>query len=310
MSALPARRALALTLWCLFALGLVLIGLRFTYGLGAIANINDAYPWGWWVGFGVASFISLGGCGFTLALLVEIFGRHRYEPLVRPALVCGLLFYLSYMVILCVEIGRPWKGWIVFFSWAHTSALFEIAWCATLYTTCLLLEFGKLAADRLEWRKTGRTLARIYLPVVVLGVTLSHFHQSSLGTMMTIVPLKVDARWWSELLPITFLLTAYLAGLSLVTVEHVLATRWLGRKPRYDLLSGLAGIQLWILLVFLVLRVGDLVYRGTVESILDASWLSVAIWFELLVGFLVPLTLFATRRSGHPVGGPWWARAS
>ena len=43
---------------------------RFAFGIGAIANINNAYPWGWWVGFGVLSFIAFGGCGFTLGLIV------------------------------------------------------------------------------------------------------------------------------------------------------------------------------------------------------------------------------------------------
>ena len=123
----------ALALAALFTIALVLIAMRFAFGLEAIANINDAYPWGWWIGFGVMSFISLGACGFTIALLVDVLGMHRYEPLVRPALVCGLLLYLSYAMILGIEIGRPWKGWIVFFSWAHTSALFEVAWCATTF---------------------------------------------------------------------------------------------------------------------------------------------------------------------------------
>ena len=68
---------------------------RFAFGIGAIANINNAYPWGWWVGFGVLSFIAFGGCGFTLALLVYIFGLKQYAQLVRPAITMGLLLYLG-----------------------------------------------------------------------------------------------------------------------------------------------------------------------------------------------------------------------
>ncbi|MBW1884838.1 MAG: hypothetical protein JRJ58_15010, partial [Deltaproteobacteria bacterium] len=83
---------------------------RFIFGIGAIANINNAYPWGWWVGFGVLGFISFGGCGFTLALMVDIFGLHRYASLLRPAITMGLLLYLGYVIILMMELGRPWMG--------------------------------------------------------------------------------------------------------------------------------------------------------------------------------------------------------
>jgi Ni/Fe-hydrogenase subunit HybB-like protein len=266
---------------------------RFIFGIGAIANINNAYPWGWWVGFGVLGFISFGGCGFTLALMVDIFGMHRYAPLLRPAITMGLLLYLGYVVILMIELGRPWMGWLIFFSWQPTSALFEVAWCATLYTTVLMIEFGKVAAGHYRWPRALRLLGLIYLPAVVIGVSLSHLHQSSLGTLLTIVPLKVDPRWWSELLPATFLVSSYMAGLSLVTIEHVLATRSLRLKPRVDLLGGLARIQIGLILVYLTLRIGDLVFRGATDSALTIDWLSVALWIELVFGFLVPLALFS-----------------
>jgi Ni/Fe-hydrogenase subunit HybB-like protein len=266
---------------------------RFIFGIGAIANINNAYPWGWWVGFGVLGFISFGGCGFTLALMVDIFGMHRYAPLLRPAITMGLLLYLGYVVILMIELGRPWMGWLIFFSWQPTSALFEVAWCATLYTTVLMIEFGKVAAGHYRWPRALRLLGLIYLPAVVIGVSLSHLHQSSLGTLLTIVPLKVDPRWWSELLPATFLLSSYMAGLSLVSIEHVLATRSLRLKPRVDLLGGLARIQIGLILVYLTLRIGDLVFRGATDSALTMDWLSLLLWIELVLGFLVPLALFS-----------------
>lgn len=277
----------------LFAVALVLIGIRFTYGLQSIANINDAYPWGWWIGMGVMSFISFGGAGFTMALLADVLGLHRFEPFVKPGMVVGLLFYLSYVLILGMEVGRPWKAWIVFFSWAHTSAMFEVAWCATIYTTCLLLEFGKLATERFAFPAIRRVLVWIYLPVVVFGVSISHFHQSSLGTMMTIVPLKVDDLWWSELLPLLFLLAAYSAGIAIVTIEHVLATRHLRLKPRPDLLAGLGVIQLGVIGTYLTLRLADFVYRGAVESMLGFGTMSVALWAELVIGSIVPFALLA-----------------
>jgi len=128
---------------------------------------------------------------------------------------------------------------------------------------------------------------------VVIGVSLSHLHQSSLGTLLTIVPLKVDPRWWSELLPATFLVSSYMAGISLVTIEHVLATHHLRLKPRVDLLGGLARFQIGLIIVFLTLRIAGLVVIGATDRALTYDWLSFSLWSELVVGFLVPLALFS-----------------
>jgi Ni/Fe-hydrogenase subunit HybB-like protein len=275
------------------AIGAVFIAVRFAFGIGSIANINNAYPWGWWVGFGVLSFVAFGGTGFTIALLVDVLGLRRYAPFVRPGITMGLLFYLGYVVILMIELGRPWAAPVIFMSWQPTSALFEVAWCATAYTVVLSIEFGMVAASDYQWRRTARLIGRIYLPAVVVGVTLSHLHQSSVGTLLAIVPLKVDARWWSPLLPATFLVSAYMAGLSLVTIEHVLATRYLRLKPRVDLLAGLGRFQIGLIVIFLILRIGDLVYRGATDSVLGFDSLSLLFWSELLIGFVLPLALFS-----------------
>ena len=84
----PARRPIVPLQRALIVVALVGAGFtlaRFVFGIGAIANVNNAYPWGWWVGFGVLSFVAFGGTGFTAALLVDILGLHRYAPFVRPA---------------------------------------------------------------------------------------------------------------------------------------------------------------------------------------------------------------------------------
>jgi Ni/Fe-hydrogenase subunit HybB-like protein len=78
-----------------------------------------------------------------------------------------------------------------------------------------------------------------------------------------------------------------------VTIEHVLATHYLRLKPRVDLLGGLARFQIGLILVFLTLRLADLVYRGATDAALTFDWLSVSLWAELVLGFVVPLALFS-----------------
>ena len=72
------------TLLAIMAVAAVIAFVRFATGIGTIANINNAYPWGWWVGYGIMTMIAIGGVGFTITALVEILGVHRYHSFRAP----------------------------------------------------------------------------------------------------------------------------------------------------------------------------------------------------------------------------------
>jgi Ni/Fe-hydrogenase subunit HybB-like protein len=279
-----------LTWWDKLLLAIVAF-VRFATGIGTIANINNAYPWGWWVGYGIMTMIAIGGVGFTMTALVEILGVHRYHSFLRPAVLMGLLCYTSAITMLMVELGRPWKVWMVLVSWAPTSALYEVGWCAFLYLTVLALEFAQVPAERLGWARALRILRVIYIPIMLLGVTLSHLHQSSLGTLMTLIPHKVNELWWSDNLPLLYLFSAMMAGPAMAILEHLAAARWLGFEPRMNLLAGLARIEAWLVGLFLAFQMGDLFYRGAAGAMLSASWFAVSFWVEIGLGLLLPLAL-------------------
>jgi hypothetical protein len=69
----------------------------------------------------------------------------------------------------------------------------------------LAIEFAQVPAEELGWGPVLRVIKMIYFPVMLLGVTLSHLHQSSLGTLMVLIPHKINVLWWSENLPLLFL---------------------------------------------------------------------------------------------------------
>jgi Ni/Fe-hydrogenase subunit HybB-like protein len=275
----------------IMAAAAVIAFVRFATGIGTIANINNAYPWGWWVGYGIMTMIAIGGVGFTMTALVEIFGVQRYHSFLRPAVLMGLLCYTSAITMLMVELGRPWKVWMVLVSWAPTSALYEVGWCAFLYLTVLALEFAQVPLERLGWGRALRALRIIYIPIMLLGVTLSHLHQSSLGTLMTLIPHKINALWWSDNLPLLYLFSAMMAGPAMAILEHLAAARWLGFQPRMDLLAGLARIEAWLVGLFLVFKMGDLFYRGAADAMLSPSWFAVSFWVEIGFGLVLPLIL-------------------
>jgi Ni/Fe-hydrogenase subunit HybB-like protein len=301
-------RRLRLTWWDTLLLAIMAVGAaiavaRYAGGIGSIANINNAYPWGWWVGYGIMTTIALGGVGFTITGLVEILGRHRYHALLRPAVLMGLLCYSSAIVMLMVELGRPWKIWMILVSWAPTAALYEVGWCAFLYLNVLALEFAEVPLQQLGWGRALKVLRVIYIPVMLLGVTLSHLHQSSLGTLLTLIPHKINVLWWSDQLPLLFLFSAIMAGPAMAILEHLAAARWLGFEPRLDMLGGLARIEAWLVGLFLVFQMGDLVWRGAVGAMLSGSWFALSFWIEIGAGLLVPLVLLMMPEARQSPGG-------
>jgi Ni/Fe-hydrogenase subunit HybB-like protein len=278
-------------LLAIMTLGAALAVVRYAAGIGSVANINNAYPWGWWVGYGIMTSIALGGVGFTITALVEVLGRHRYHALLRPAVLMGLLCYISAIVMLMVELGRPWMVWMIMVSWAPTAALYEVGWCAFLYLNVLAIEFIQVPLEQLGWRRALSILRVIYIPIMLLGVTLSHLHQSSLGTLMTLIPHKINVLWWSDQLPLLFLFSAIMAGPAMAILEHLAAARWLGFPPRMDMLASLARIEAWLVGLFLAFQLSDLVVRGAAGAMLSGTWFALSFWIEIGLGLLLPLVL-------------------
>jgi Ni/Fe-hydrogenase subunit HybB-like protein len=289
------------------AIGAVFAFVRFATGIGTIANINNAYPWGWWVGYGIMTMIAVGGVGFTITALVEIFGVERYHSFVRPAVLMAFLCYASAITMLMVELGRPWMVWMVLISWAPTSALYEVGWCAFLYLSVLALEFAQVPAEEAGWGRIFRILRAIYIPIMLLGVTLSHLHQSSLGTLMTLIPHKINVLWWSDNLPLLYLFSAMMAGPAMAILEHLAAARWLGFTPRMDLVAGLAKIEMWLVGLFLAFQMGDLFYRGAADAMFSASWFAVSFWIEIGFGLMLPFVLLLMPEARGSGRGLAWA---
>jgi Ni/Fe-hydrogenase subunit HybB-like protein len=181
--------------------------------------------------------------------------------------------------------------WMIMVSWAPSAALFEVGWCAFLYLNVLLFEFAAVPLEQMGWGRVLAVMRVVYLPLMLLGVTLSHLHQSSLGTLLTLIPHKIHELWWSENLPLIFLFSAMMAGPALAILEHLAAARWLGFAPRLDMLARLARIEAWIVALFLAFKLGDLVARGAVDAMLAGTWFAILFWLEIGLGLLLPAVL-------------------
>ncbi len=210
----------------IIVVGLVLIGLRLFKGLGAVTNLSQTTPWGLWIGFDVMTGVALAAGGYTIAATVHLFGLKNWEPLVRPAILTGLLGYILVVVGLVLDLGQPWRmPFIMLFPRGVTSVLFEVGMCVAAYLTVQVLEFVPAFWEWLGWDSVRRFWSRLTVWLAILGVVLSTLHQSSLGSLFLIAPTKLHPLWYSMYLPLFFFISSIVAGLSMVIVESALSHR-------------------------------------------------------------------------------------
>ncbi|BBO85171.1 Ni/Fe-hydrogenase cytochrome b subunit [Desulfosarcina ovata subsp. sediminis] len=299
----------------LMAAGGAAIIARFIGGIGYVSNLTTARPWGLWIGVDVASGVALAAGGFTTAFLAHIIGRHYYEAVVRPALLTAMLGYTFVVLGLLVDIGRSWAIWKPMLYWNPTSVLFEVAMCVMFYLNVLYLEFLPIVVERFKGRvNLPGPLAALNAPVdgllrladavlpkimwvfIILGVVLSCMHQSSLGSLMLIAPTKLHPLWYTPILPLLFLTSAIAVGYPMVVFETTLTTTSLKLDSEMKVLTPLTRITIFLLGLYLALKVGDMVVRGTYVYLLDGTAQTNAFLVELIFGVIVPWLMLLSPR--------------
>jgi Ni/Fe-hydrogenase subunit HybB-like protein len=267
--------------------------IRYLYGLGAISNLSDGRPWGLWISFDLYSGVALAAGGFTLAGAVYIFNQKKYYPVVRPAILTAFLGYQLVILALLVDLGQPWYIWHAFINWNIHSPLFEVAVCVITYTTVLALEFSPAVFERLNWHIPLKVIRAIQIPLVITGVVLSTLHQSSLGTMLLMMPNSLSALWYTPILPLLFLFSAVAVGPAMAIFESTLSTKVFGHKLSLDILAGLGRVIPYILGLYLLLKLVDLMVAGELGLAFSWSPYSLLWWAEIIIGVILPILLFS-----------------
>lgn len=297
-------------LWGVMGVWSVVTVARFANGLGATSGLTDVAPWGFWIAFDVMAGVALAAGGFVIAAAVYIFGLKQYHRFARPAILTALLGYIAVAVGLLYDLGLPWHIWHPMIMPQHHSVLFEVAMCVMLYLTVLTLEFSPAVLEhplfhRPLFLKLLAVIKKLTVPLVIAGIVLSTLHQSSLGSLFLIQPFRLHPLWYSPIMHLLFLISAVGLGLMMVTLESLVSAWLFGHEVRNDLLAGLARVASAVLSVYVVLRLGDLFYRGVLPGAIDGSFLAGWFVFELAISAIIPATLLAFRRVRTSVAGLW-----
>jgi len=291
----------------IMALGLYSTYVRYFRGLGAISNMTDQFPWGFWIGFDCLCGVMLAAGGFCIVGAVYLFNVERLHSIVRPAVLTAFLGYLLFIVGLLFDLGRPWYIWHQLIYMNPHSVMFEVGMCVMTYTTVLFFEFLPNVFERFNLQAPIKWIKEIYPVLIVVGILLSTLHQSSLGSLYLIMPTKLHPFWYSPALPFFFFGSAVAVGLAMTIFESTQSSRALGRQLELPVLVTLGGALLVALWVNALLRFEDFWHRGLLGQIVKPSYEAYFLWAELLMAFVIPITLLSFKKVRLSPNGLYWA---
>jgi len=316
------------TLLAFMAAGGAFMAARFLFGIGKVSNLNNQFPWGIWIGIDVASGVALAAGGFTSGALAYVFNRHQYHAVIRPSLLTAMLGYTFVVLGLIVDIGRYWNITSPMYNWNGNSVLFEVAICVMIYLNVLYVEFIPIVIERFKGRVNlpgslaglnaslerllqiaDTLLGKTLFLFIIAGIVLSFLHQSSLGSLMLIAAYKVHPLWYTPILPLLFLLSAIAVGYPMVIFESLLVSRSLNRRPEMEVLTPLARLVPFLIGLYLVFKIGDMIVRGTYVYLLAGTAQTNAFLIELIFGVLLPFVLFSLKKVRRSAGWLFFASA-
>jgi len=298
----------------ILGVGLIITVVRFTQGIGSVANLDDNFPWGMWIAFDLLCGVCLAAGGYFTSSACYIFGMKRFHSAVRPAILTAFLGYFFVVVALLYDLGHWYRlPYPIFWSPGTTSVLYEVGLCVACYVTVLFVEFSPAAMEwlndqpipplnkflkKIPWLAIRKVIVHWTLPLTILGVCLSTMHQSSLGALFLIAPGKLHPLWYSPFLPVFFFISSMVAGPSMVIFEGMFAHAALHHKmdethlrEADDVTLSFGKAAAWILLGLFMVRVMDIA--------MDNEWAYLSTGYgklflvEMLGGIALPALIYA-----------------
>jgi len=224
---------------------------------------------------------------FTVSSLYQVFGFERLKPVAHMALLTSLSFMIFVPTPLLLHLGHPERAFNSTITPHLTSAMAMFGFFASFYVALLILEgwfayrpfivqqsktqtglLGKfyglltLGSDDVS-EKAMRVDRKWIFALAVIGIPAAHGLHGYVGFMYG--SLKSREWWSSDLMPVIFLFSAIISGVSLLAVLYVVSCKL--RKIPVDLgcLKGLA-YTIWafimVALVLEALEFANIVYKG------------------------------------------------
>ncbi|HEY6926376.1 MAG TPA: NrfD/PsrC family molybdoenzyme membrane anchor subunit [Steroidobacteraceae bacterium] len=290
--------------------------------VGYVYPNETVFPWGVLI-VAYPYLTGLVAGAFTVSSLYQVFGLQRLRPVAHFALLTSLCCMIFVPTPLLLHLGHPERAFNAVFTPHWSSAMAMFGYFAGFYVLLLMIETwfvfrphivyqAQQRKDPIGWfyrllslgsydlsEKALRVDRKWILTLAVVGIPAAHGLHGYVGFLFG--SLKSREWWSSDLMPVIFLFSAIISGVSLLTVLYVLSCR-LRRVPvDVECVKGL-GYTVWGFLMFTLLlegvEFGSLVYKGRegIDMILLFVTTRLVIPFfvlQIAVGAVTPILILS-----------------
>jgi Ni/Fe-hydrogenase subunit HybB-like protein len=254
--------------------------------IGYVYPNETVFPWGVLI-VAYPYLTGLVAGAFTVSSLYQVFGLQRLRPVAHFALLTSLCCMIFVPTPLLLHLGHPERAFNAVFTPHWTSAMAMFGYFAGFYVLLLMVEtwfvFRPYIVEQAE-RRAGllgwyyrllslgscdlseealRVDRKWILALAIIGIPAAHGLHGYVGFLFG--SLKSREWWSSDLMPVIFLFSAIISGVSLLTVLYVLSCKLRRIPVDVDCVKGL-GYTVWGFLMFTLLlegvEFGSLVYKG------------------------------------------------
>jgi predicted membrane protein len=224
---------------------------------------------------------------FTVSSLYQVFGFERLRPVAHLALLTSLACMLFVPLPLLLHLGHPERAFNAIVTPHVISAMAMFGFFATFYVVLLMLEIWFAYRPYIVAQAQKRTdfLGKVYrlltlgsydvsenalrvdrkwvFWLAVIGIPGAHGLHGYVGFLFG--SLKAREWWASDLMPVIFLFSAIISGVSLLVVLYVVSCKLRKIPIDLDCLKGLAyTVWAFIMVAFLLeaLEFANIVYKG------------------------------------------------
>jgi hypothetical protein len=166
-----------------------------------------------------------------------------------------------------------------------------------LYFSVTALELAPVVLEKYGFEKWIGLLHKASIPIVIVGITLSSLHHTSLGSLFLVMPARLHELWFTGWLPWLFILSAVGAGIFMVILVTLGYSFLYRRDSDLPMLGGLSKAAAVILGLYLILKLADLWVRGSFTALISGEWEAGFFWTEIVLAAVLPIVLVAIPKS-------------
>lgn len=257
---------------------------------------------------------------FILASLVKVFNVKEVQPTYRLSLLTALAFLIVAPLPLLAHLGHPEKSFEIFLTpnTASAMAMFGFVYAWYLMAVLLLEIWLEYRQDLINWTRTEtglkkwihRTMSlfsrdlsepairfdeKASKVITLIGIPSAFLLHGYVGFIFGSI--KANPWWSSVLMPIVFLFSAIVSGISLVLLIYIIVTPIRSRQLDMLCVDKIASFMFYAMIVDFSLEALDFIHRiyESEESIkILAEMVSDKLFFslvvvQLLIGMIIPL---------------------